>query len=158
MSKEKAAPVVAAQERQGGEIVLGSIIPPPLFYHTERGSAMFEISSYLKHGRENATSATILCSMANTTPRGLRRCIAIERAAGAEILYTPGGQGGYFLPSLDPEQAQQERLAFYNVMKARTICTFKALRPVARALGVPAGQMIFDMEAEEQSEMGAENG
>lgn len=114
---------------------------------------MTEITSYLKHGQENATSAAALCDMANTTPRGLRRCIAIERAAGAEILYTPGGHGGYFLPSLDPEQAQRERIAFYNVMKARTICTFKALRPVARALGVPAGQMVFDMEADEQNKM-----
>lgn len=119
---------------------------------------MIEITSYLKHGQENATSAAALCDIATTTPRGLRRCIAIERAAGAEILYKPGGHGGYFLPSLDPEQAQQERMAFYNVMKARTICTYKALRPVARALGVPAGQMVFDMEAEEQNEMEAANG
>lgn len=114
---------------------------------------MHNIAELLQHGAENAISADALCSLANTTPRGLRRCIAIERAAGAEILYKPGGHGGYFLPSLDPEQAQRERIAFYNVMKARTICTFKALRPVARALGVPAGQMVFDMEAEEQSEI-----
>lgn len=143
--KKKPPKMLQHPERLGGGKMHTDAISPPLFYHTERGSAMFEISSYLKHGRENATSATILCSMANTTPRGLRRCIAIERAAGAEILYTPGGQGGYFLPSLDPEQAQQERLAFYNVMKARTICTFKALRPVARALGVPAGQIEMEL-------------
>lgn len=114
---------------------------------------MNKITVFLRNGAENAVSCSTLCNLANTTPRGLRHRIAIERAAGAEILYTPGGQGGYFLPSLDPEQAQQERLAFYNVMKARTICTFKALRPVARALGVPAGQMVFDMEADEQNEI-----
>lgn len=105
---------------------------------------MIEISRYLKHGQENAIPAATLCGIANTTPRGLRRSIAAERAAGAEILYTPGGHGGYFLPSLDPEQAQRERLAFYNVMKARTICTYKALRPVALSLGIPAGQISFD--------------
>lgn len=113
---------------------------PPLFYHTERGNAMIEISRYLKHGRENATPAAVLCGMANTTPRGLRRSIAAERAAGAEILYTPGG-GGYFLPNLDADQAQRERLAFYKTMRARAMCTLHALRPVARALGVPAGQL-----------------
>lgn len=102
---------------------------------------MIEITSHLKHGQENATSAAALCDMANTTPRGLRRCIAIERAAGSEILYTPGGHGGYFLPSLDPEQAQRERMAFYNVMRARAMCTLNALRPVARSLKIPAGQM-----------------
>lgn len=127
-------------------------ISPPLFYHTERGSAMIEISSFLKHGRENATSSAVLCGMLNTTPRGLRHCIAIERAAGAEILYTPGGRGGYFLPSLDAEQAQRERLAFYRVMKARAVCTFKTLRPVARSLGIPAGQLAFDLTENEQPE------
>lgn len=106
---------------------------------------MIEISMHLKHGRENATSSAVLCGMLNTTPRGLRHCIAMERAAGAEILYTPGGRGGYFLPSLDPEQAQQERLAFYNVMKARAVCTYRTLRTVAHSLGIPAGQLVFDL-------------
>lgn len=104
-----------------------------------------KISDFLRHGAENALSATTLCSFAETTPRRLRHYIALERAAGAEILYRPGGRGGYFLPSLDAEQAQQERLAFYRVMKARAICTFKTLRPVARALGIPAGQLVFEV-------------
>ena len=103
-----------------------------------------EISTFLQRGAENAIPAPALCALTGLNPRALRQCIMTERAAGAEILYTPGGHGGYFLPSLDPEQAQQERMAFYNVMKARTICTFKALRPVAMALGVPAGQISFD--------------
>lgn len=104
-----------------------------------------KISDFLRHGAENALSATTLCSLAETTPRGLRHYIAAERAAGAEILYQPGGHGGYFLPSLDAEQAQRERLAFYRVMKARAICTFKALRPVARALRLPAGQLALEV-------------
>ena len=77
-----------------------------------------KVSDFLQHGAENAISAAALCSIAGTTPRGLRHAIALERAAGGEILYTPGGHGGYFLPSLDAEQAQRERLAFYRVMKA----------------------------------------
>lgn len=104
-----------------------------------------KISNFLRHGAENALSAATLCRLAETTPRGLRHHIAAERAAGIEILYQPGGHGGYFLPSLDAEQAQQERLAFYRVMKARAICTFKTLRPVAQSLGIPAGQLAFDL-------------
>lgn len=104
-----------------------------------------KISKLLRHGAENAISAATLCRLAETTPRGLRHYISLERAAGAEILYAPGGRGGYFLPSLDAEQAQQERLVFYNVMRSRAIGTFKTLRPVARHLGIPAGQLAFDL-------------
>lgn len=81
--------------------------------------------------------------MTELTPRTLRKWIALERAAGAEILYQPGGHGGYFLPSLNPEQAQRERAAFYNVQRARALCTFRTLRPVAQALGVPVGQLVM---------------
>lgn len=109
-----------------------------------------KISKLLRHGAENAISAATLCRLAETTPRRLRHYIALERAAGAEILYAPGGHGGYFLPSLDPEQAQQERLAFYNVMKARAVCTYRTLRTVAHSLGIPAGQLVFDIADDEQ--------
>lgn len=107
-----------------------------------------KIADFLQHGAANALPAATLCALAGTTPRGLRRHIAAERAAGAEILYQPGGHGGYFLPSLDAEQAQRERLAFYRVMKARAICTFKALRPVARALRLPAGQLALEVRGD----------
>ena len=110
---------------------------------------MRKVSGFLQHGAENSISAAVLCSQAGTTPRGLRHAIALERAAGAEILYTPGGRGGYFLPSLDAEQAQRERLAFYRVMRSRADCTFKALRPVAQSLGIPVGQLEIDEKAVE---------
>lgn len=147
MSTQKKKPPRMLQhpERPGGGKMHTDAISPPLFYHIERGSAMIEISSFLKHGRENATSASALCGIVNTTPRGLRHCIAIERAAGAEILYAPGGRGGYFLPSLDEKQAQEERAAFYNVMRARAMCTLKALRPVALSLGIPVGQIEMEL-------------
>lgn len=104
-----------------------------------------KVSDFLRHGAENSLSAATLCHLTGTTPRGLRHYIAVERAAGAEILYQPGGRGGYFLPSLDAEQAQQERLAFYRVMKSRAVCTFKTLRPVALSLGIPAGQLALEV-------------
>lgn len=108
-----------------------------------------KISKLLRHGAENAISAATLCRLAETTPRRLRHYISMERAAGAEILYQPGGHGGYFLPSLDVEQAQRERLAFYNVMRSRAVGTFKTLRPVAQSLGIPAGQLAFDLSNDE---------
>lgn len=97
----------------------------------------------LQHGAENACSVADLCNALGTTPRGLRTMISVERNAGTEILYPPGGKGGYFLPSTDPEQAQRERLAFYRVMIARVQSTLHALRPVAAALGRPVGQLDF---------------
>ncbi len=108
-----------------------------------------KVSDFLHHGAENAISSATLCALTYTTPRGLRHYIEAERTAGEEILYSPGGHGGYFLPSLAPEQAQRERLAFYNVMKARTVCTYRTLRPVARSLGIPAGQLAFDLTNDE---------
>ena len=150
-TKQKSRPCVGAQERPGGGKMQSGTISRPQFTTQKGGNAM-KVSDFLQHGAENAISAAALCSIAGTTPRGLRHAIALERAAGGEVLYTPGGHGGYFLPSLDAEQAQRERLAFYRVMKARAVCTFKTLRPVARSLGIPAGQLAFDLTENEQPE------
>ena len=145
---KRAAPVLEHRNSPADEKHCNAF-RPPLFYH-ERGCKSMKISKLLRHGAENAISAATLCRLAETTPRRLRHYIALERAAGAVILYAPGGHGGYFLPSLDPEQAQQERLAFYNVMKARAVCTYRTLRTVAHSLGIPAGQLAFDIADDEQ--------
>lgn len=102
-----------------------------------------KICEILPHGAENAMQVDDLCHLLNTSPRGLRAIIANARTSGDEVLYQPGGHGGYFLPSLIPEQAQQERLSFYRVQLARVMCTLHALRPVAQALGRPLGQLDF---------------
>lgn len=104
------------------------------------------ISEVLKHGRENATRADVLAAKLETTPRGLRSQIMKARDAGEIILYAPGGYGGYFLPSTDPETAQQEMSAFYHVQAARCKHGLAAIAPVARKLGIPLGQMGFDNE------------
>ena len=100
----------------------------------------------LKHGRENAIRADVLAAAMGTTPRGLRRLIMQARECGEVVLYQPGGRGGYFLPSDDPETAQKEMLAFYHVQAARCKHGFAAIAPVARKLGIPLGQMGFDNE------------
>jgi hypothetical protein len=104
------------------------------------------VVNFLKHGRENAIRADVLAAAMGTTPRGLRRLIMQARECGEVVLYQPGGRGGYFLPSDDPETAQKEMLAFYHVQAARCKHGFAAIAPVARKLGIPLGQMGFDNE------------
>ena len=65
---------------------------------------------------------------------------------GEIILYAPGGYGGYFLPSNDPETAQKEMAAFYHVQVARCKHGLKSVAPVARKLGIPLGQLNFESE------------
>lgn len=103
-----------------------------------------QISDFLGRGAENAISAATLAAVTHTTPRELRRLIMDERKRGALILYQPGGRGGYFLPSNDPEAAQREMQAFYHVQAARCKHGLAALAPVARKLGVPLGQLELD--------------
>ena len=105
-----------------------------------------KIIDFLGRGRENATRAEILAAQLETTPRGLRRQIMLAREQGELILYAPGGRGGYFLPSNDPEAAQREMQAFYHVQAARCKHGLAAIAPVARKLGIPLGQMDFDNE------------
>lgn len=103
------------------------------------------ISDFLGHGAENAIPAVTLAAIANVTPRELRRQIMVERDSGSLILYTPGGsKAGYYLPSLDPEQAEQEVAAFYRVQRARCLHGLRAIGAAGRFLKIPAGQLGLD--------------
>lgn len=104
------------------------------------------VVDFLKHGRENAICADVRAAAMGTTPRGLRRLIMQARECGEVVLYQPGGCGGYFLPSNDPEAAQREMAAFYRVQAARCKHGLAAIAPVARKLGIPIGQMNFENE------------
>ena len=104
------------------------------------------VVNFLKHGRENAIRADVLAAAMGTTPRGLRRQIMQAREQGETILYSPGGHGGSFMPSDDPEVAQREMAAFYRVQAARCKHGLAAIAPVARQLGIPIGQMNFENE------------
>ncbi len=104
------------------------------------------VVDFLKHGCGNAICADVLAAAMGTTPRGLRRQIMLAREQGEIILYAPGGYGGYFLPSDDPEAAQREMQAFYHVQAARCKHGLAALTPVACKLGVPLGQLNFENE------------
>lgn len=103
------------------------------------------ISDYLGHGVENAISAATLAAVTHTTLRELRRLIMDERKRGALILYQPGGRGsGYFLPSLNEEQARREVSEFYNTQAARCLNGFAAIAPARRFLKITAGQLKID--------------
>lgn len=99
------------------------------------------IADCLGRGAENAIGAAALAALTHTTPRELRRLIMDERKRGALILYQPGGRGGYFLPSLDEEQAQREVSEFYHTQAARCRNGFAAIAPAGRFLKIPAGQL-----------------
>jgi len=100
------------------------------------------ISDHLGHGAENAVTAATLAAVTHTTPRELRRLIMDERKRGALILYQPGGRGcGYFLPSLDEEQARREVSEFYNTQAARCRNGFAAIAPAGQFLKIPVGQL-----------------
>lgn len=105
-----------------------------------------KVNNFLGRGRENAIHADVLAAQLQTTPRGLRRQIMQAREQGEIILYSPGWYGGYFLPSNDPEIAQQEMQSFYSVQSARCKHGLAAIAPVARKLGIPIGQMNFENE------------
>ena len=94
-----------------------------------------DLSALLGHGRENAVSSDFLAAQLQTSTRGLRDKILKARCNGEIILYAPGGHGGYFLPSDDPETAQKEM-----VQSARCKHGLLAIAPVARRLGMPLGQ------------------
>lgn len=104
-----------------------------------------DLSALLGHGRENAVSSDVLAVQLQTSARGLRDKILKARCNGEIILYAPGGHGGYFLPSDDPETAQKEMTAFYNAQAARCKHGLLAIAPVARRLGIPLGQQSFDL-------------
>ncbi len=68
-----------------------------------------DLSALLGHGRENAVSSDFLAAQLQTSTRGLRDKILKARCNGEIILYAPGGHGGYFLPSDDPETAYKRK-------------------------------------------------
>lgn len=103
-----------------------------------------KVTDFLGHGAENAIPADTLAAVLQVSPRKLRGLILRERDAGELILYKPGGHGGYFLPSLDPEQAEKEVAAFYRVQRARCLHGLKAIAAAGRFLKIPAWQLGLD--------------
>ena len=87
-------------------------------------------------GEENATTTHELMRLAGITDsRDLRLRIEAERAAGALILSTCAGHGGYFLPL---DRGEIER--YVGTLRRRALSTLRTLRPAKRALRELDGQ------------------
>ena len=94
------------------------------------------IYDFLRYGRKNAISSKALAeALGFRTVRELQKQIERERAAGAVILSTCHGGGGYYL-SQDPEELHR----FTKTLNSRAANTFKAAQSAQRALDAASGQ------------------
>lgn len=100
------------------------------------------VLDFLGHGAENAIPADTLAAMLQVSPRKLRSLILRERDAGELILYRPGGRGGYFLPSLDEEQAKAEIKKDFTARLKALEDSLTAQDPVAIVEPVPGGYLL----------------
>lgn len=90
------------------------------------------VSDYLLPGEEMAIPARELCRLAGyENSRSLRAAIDRERMDGALILAT---DGGYFLPSAEPDVARSELRAFLRRQDARLVSNRRSVKAVRKAL------------------------
>ena len=102
------------------------------------------VESLLLHGEENALPSSQLVRLTGfRSVRELQNEIASEREAGALILSTCRGGGGYFLPS-DGEVGKREIAAFVATLRARALNTLRALKTAREALESLEGQVALD--------------
>lgn len=102
------------------------------------------VESLLLHGEENAFPSSQLVRLTGfRSVRELQNEIAREREAGALILSTCRGGGGYFLPS-DGEVGKHEIATFVATLRARALNTLRALKTAREALESLEGQVVLD--------------
>lgn len=102
------------------------------------------IESMLLKGEENAITSSELVRLTGfKSVRELQNEIAREREAGALILSTCRGGGGYFHPA-PGEAGKQEIAAFVSTLASRAIGTLRALKSAKRELKTLDGQITFD--------------
>lgn len=143
--KENACPAAGTTERADETAALAgasvSVYDSTIMQSKKQG----KIESLLSHGEQNAITSAALANLAGLhSPRELRAEIEKERAAGALILSTVRGHGGYYLPSTDPVQGRAEIEAFVRTVHARAVNSQKTLKAARRALRECAGQMEVD--------------
>lgn len=141
--QRKTHPTVGAVERaEAGNAVTGNI--PCNDYTTPKPQRQSSVFSVLPQGEGNAIRAAELTRLLGLkTKRELQHAIAIEREAGALILSTCRGGGGYYRPS-DGEAGKREISAFVSTIASRAINTLRALKAARRELKTVDGQITFD--------------
>lgn len=88
-----------------------------------------KIFDILPEGKENAVSLESLTIVTKLSKRYVRNKIAAERRAGALILSTTEGAGGYYRPS-SPEEIKE----FVHSMQNRGRAIFAAITAAKAAL------------------------
>lgn len=141
--KRKARPAgSAAGQAEMGTALTGKIPCNDLTTSVIRKQGLIE--SLLLQGEENAIASSDLVNLTGVkSVRELQLIIAQEREAGALILSTCRGGGGYFLPS-DGEVGKREIAAFVATLRARALNTLRALKTAREALESLEGQVALD--------------
>lgn len=141
--KRNARPAGSAAERAEAGTALAGKIPYNNFtISVFRKQGVIE--SLLLQGEANAIPSSELVNLTGfKSVRELQNEIAREREAGALILSTCRGGGGYFLPS-DGEAGKREISAFVVTLRARALNTLKALKTAREALECVDGQVVLD--------------
>lgn len=98
----------------------------------------------LLQGEQNALPSGELVRLTGfKSVRELQNEIAREREAGALILSSCRGGGGYFLPA-PGEAGQREISAFVATLRARALNTLRVLKAAREALEGLDGQVSLD--------------
>lgn len=104
-----------------------------------------KVFDFLPHGKENAISSKALTkALGFQNIRDLQKKIERERSAGAVILSTTLGGGGYFL-SDDPDELRR----FTQTLNARAKNTMKAAESAQRALDAAAKKAYTEVRQDE---------
>lgn len=142
-TKRKARPAgSAAGQAEAGTALTGKI--PYNNFTTSVPGKQGLIESLLLQGEQNAVSSSDLVHLTGVkSTRELQLIISQEREAGALILSTCRGGGGYFLPS-DGEIGKREIAAFVATLRARALNTLRALKTAREALESLDGQVALD--------------
>lgn len=141
--KRNARPAVgAAGQAVDGNALTGNFPQDNLIISDAQKQGFVE--SFLLHGEGNALPSSQLVRLTGfKSVRELQTEIAREREAGALILSTCRGGGGYFLPA-DGDAGKREIAAFVATLRARALNTLRALKTAREALESVEGQVMLD--------------
>ena len=132
MDKKIKARSDAATSEQARREALGGALPVS-DTNAFHGKGQDDITIFLRHGSENAISASDLAAIAGygDDTRQLRHAITRARQSGSIILSC---NNGYFLPSADAEQRERELRAFKRRFDRILKTNRLNLSPVNKAL------------------------
>lgn len=141
--KRKTRPAVGAAERaEAGNALMGNFPQNNFIIPNSRKQGLIE--SILLQGEKNALPSCELVKLTGfKSVRELQAEVAREREAGALILSTCRGGGGYFLPA-DGEAGRREISAFVATLRARALNTLRALKTARETLEGLDGQVRLE--------------